>query len=114
MKEMGNLIFLNKSLNIGFSFQQQQQQQQQAAQQSKSKNAPKLSPKASPHQSNNQQSASKGSITLGTVNSNNPILIQGSTTLSPRFDGILRQTPPSGDKLGSITQGNLNNNCKFM
>lgn len=25
--------------------------------------------------------------------------------MSPRFDGILRQTPPSGDKLGSITQG---------
>lgn len=32
-------------------------------------------------------------------------MIQGPTTLSPRFDGILRQTPPSGDKLGSITQG---------
>lgn len=48
-----------------------------------------------------------GSITHGTpVNSNNQqILIQGPTTLSPRFDGILRQTPPSGDKLGSITQG---------
>lgn len=25
--------------------------------------------------------------------------------MSPRFDGILRQTPPSGDKIGSITQG---------
>lgn len=32
-------------------------------------------------------------------------MIQGPATLSPRFDGILRQTPPSGDKLGSITQG---------
>lgn len=30
----------------------------------------------------------------------------GPATLSPRFDGIgMRQTPPSGDKLGSITQG---------
>lgn len=48
-----------------------------------------------------------GSITHGTpVNSNNQqILLQGQATLSPRFDGILRQTPPSGDKLGSITQG---------
>jgi nuclear receptor co-repressor 1 len=25
--------------------------------------------------------------------------------LSPRYDGILRQTPPQGDKIGSITQG---------
>lgn len=85
----------------------QSQQQQQVSSQSKSKNAPKLSPKTSQHQSNNQQSGPKGSITHGTpVNSNNqPILIQGPTTLSPRFDGILRQTPPSGDKLGSITQG---------
>lgn len=32
-------------------------------------------------------------------------LFSGPATLSPRFDGILRQTPPSGDKLGSITQG---------
>lgn len=32
--------------------------------------------------------------------------ILGPATLSPRFDGIgMRQTPPSGDKLGSITQG---------
>lgn len=73
----------------------------------KSKAAPKLSPKTTQHQSANQPGGPKGSITHGTpVNSSNQsILVQGATTLSPRFDGILRQTPPSGDKLGSITQG---------
>lgn len=54
-----------------------------------------------------QQSGPKGSITHGTpVNAvGPPIHVQSSTTLSPRFDSILRQTPPNADKLGSITQG---------
>lgn len=53
-----------------------------------------------------QQSGPKGSITHGTpVNAvGPPIHVQSTTTLSPRFDSILRQTPPN-DKLGSITQG---------
>lgn len=73
----------------------------------KSKAAPKLSPKMQQHQQTNQQGGPKGSITHGTpVNSSGTsILVQGASTLSPRFDGILRQTPPSSDKLGSITQG---------
>lgn len=82
-------------------------QQQSSAPSSKSKTTPKLSPKIQQQPSSNQQGGPKGSITHGTpVNSNNqPILVQGQATLSPRFDGILRQTPPSADKLGSITQG---------
>lgn len=73
----------------------------------KSKATPKLSPKIQQHQSPNQPGGPKGSITHGTpVNSSGPsILVQGPATLSPRFDGILRQTPPTSDKLGSITQG---------
>lgn len=40
------------------------------------------------------------------LDSNLNICQSGPATLSPRFDGIgMRQTPPSGDKLGSITQG---------
>lgn len=77
----------------------------------KSKAAPKLSPKMQQHQQqqqSNQQGGPKGSITHGTpINSSGASILvnQGSATLSPRFDGILRQTPPSSDKLGSITQG---------
>jgi nuclear receptor co-repressor 1 len=51
----------------------------------------------------------KGSITHGTpVNSAGQPMGMGNNgpaTLSPRYDTILRQTPPSGDKIGSITQG---------
>lgn len=74
----------------------------------KTKAAPKLSPKIAQHQPpSNQPGGPKGSITHGTpVNSSGPsIMVQGSATLSPRFDGMLRQTPPGSDKLGSITQG---------
>jgi len=94
--------------NQAIHAQAMSQQSSASSSQSKSKSTPKLSPKITQHSSNSQQvGGPKGSITHGTpVNSNNqPILIQGPTTLSPRFDGILRQTPPSGDKLGSITQG---------
>lgn len=82
---------------------QQLQQQQQQQHQVKSKMAPKLSPK-NQHQHGN---GPKGSITHGTPVNNigQTILVQGPQSLSPRFDGILRQTPPSNDKLGSITQG---------
>lgn len=83
----------------------QQIPQQTTITQSKTKASAKLSPKL--QHPNPQQSGPKGSITHGTpVNSSGqPILVQGSTTLSPRFDGMLRQTPPNSDKLGSITQG---------
>lgn len=88
--------------------QSMSQQSPATSSQPKSKNASKLSPKVTQHSSNNQSNVGpKGSITHGTpVNQNNQqILIQGPNTLSPRFDTILRQTPPSSDKLGSITQG---------
>ncbi|EDS36387.1 conserved hypothetical protein [Culex quinquefasciatus] len=88
----------------------------------KKSNAPKLSPKMQPqHQQQQVQSGMqqpppqsahgggpKGSITHGTpVNAaGQQIIIQGQTTLSPRYDNMLRQTPPSSnDKHGSITQG---------
>ena len=67
----------------------------------------KLSPKMHQQQ---QMNGPKGSITHGTpLNAGGQqILIQttNATTLSPRYDPMLRQTPPSGnDKIGSITQG---------
>ncbi|XP_055601175.1 uncharacterized protein LOC129750017 isoform X2 [Uranotaenia lowii] len=85
----------------------------------KKQNAPKLSPKMQQQshqvQSSMQQPPSQslgpkgGSITHGTpVNcaAGQQIIVQGQTTLSPRYDNMLRQTPPSSnDKLGSITQG---------
>lgn len=77
----------------------------------KSKAASKLSPKITQHQPQpppqSQPGGPKGSITHGTpVNSSGQSLMaQGAATLSPRFDGMLRQTPPGSDKLGSITQG---------
>lgn len=80
--------------------------------QSKAKVNQKLSPKIhqqSPSPSQVLSGGPKGSITHGTpVNSQQQIMVQSSSTLSPRFDGILRQTPPSNNdnnKLGSITQG---------
>lgn len=94
--------------HIQMTQQQQQQhhqiQQQQQQQQTKSKLAPKLSPKNQHQQHGN---GPKGSITQGTPGNNisQPVLAQGPTSLSPRFDTILRQTPPSNDKLGSITLG---------
>ncbi|XP_054088600.1 uncharacterized protein LOC105215044 isoform X2 [Zeugodacus cucurbitae] len=88
------------------------------------KMAPKLSPQlihgpsshttsASPSQQQQQQMmvGPKGSITHGTpVNNAQQIIVHPSpATLSPKFDNILRQTPPSGgdtnNKIGSITQG---------
>ncbi|XP_069966697.1 uncharacterized protein Smr isoform X2 [Bactrocera oleae] len=87
--------------------------------------APKLSPQlihgpsshttsASPSQLQQQQQimvGPKGSITHGTpVNNAQQIIVHPSpATLSPKFESILRQTPPSGvdanNKIGSITQG---------
>lgn len=72
----------------------------------KSKAVPKLSPKIQQHQPPTIQPVGpKGSITHGTpVNSSGAsMMAQASSTMS--FDGMLRQTPPGGDKLGSITQG---------
>nr|XP_036232555.1 uncharacterized protein LOC106620013 isoform X3 [Bactrocera oleae] len=89
------------------------------------KMAPKLSPQlihgpsshttsASPSQLQQQQQimvGPKGSITHGTpVNNAQQIIVHPSpATLSPKFESILRQTPPSGvdanNKIGSITQG---------
>lgn len=71
----------------------------------------------SPSQQQQQQQlmvGPKGSITHGTPvnNATQQIIVHSSpATLSPKFDNILRQTPPSGapgsesNKLGSITQG---------
>ena len=74
----------------------------------KGKAAPKLSPKIQQqHQaqsvnSQQQSSGSKGSITHGTVNVGGQQII---TIQGQQYDSILRQTPPSSDKTGSITQG---------
>lgn len=94
------------------TIQQQQQQQQQQSNVNKSKIQPKLSPKMHQQQQSSgpvqQMNGPKGSITLGTPlmdNRGQPIMIQNAgTNQSPRFD-ILRQTPPSSDKIGSITAG---------
>lgn len=108
---------------ISITQQQQQQHQQQNRsiphqqtpppssnmQQSQNKLSvsSKLTPKLSPKINQNP----KGSITHGTPVNTTPIQgMQGPTTLSPRFDGIRRQTPPSNDNSnkmmpGSITQG---------
>lgn len=74
----------------------------------------------SPSQQQQQQQqllgGPKGSITHGTPvnNAAQQIIVHSATagaTLSPKFDTLLRQTPPSGagpaesNKLGSITQG---------
>lgn len=89
----------------GRSQQQQQQQQHQQIQQQLAQQQMKNKPKLSPKIQQQQPGGPKGSITHGTpVNSSQPILVQ-TNTLSPRFEGILRQTPPSTDKIGSITQG---------
>ncbi|CRL03860.1 CLUMA_CG016988, isoform B [Clunio marinus] len=95
--------------------QQQQQQQQQQIVGKGNKNAPKLSSPKVHHQQPGQQgnvqqiNGPKGSITLGTPLTDNrgqPIMIQGTTTQSPRYD-YPRQTPPSANdnKFGSITAG---------
>ena len=91
----------------------QQQQQQQQQQQGGKKVTPKLSPKVHHQQQNvgsvQQMNGPKGSITLGTPLTDNrgqPIMIQGASNQSPRYD-IMRQTPPSANdnKFGSITAG---------
>lgn len=108
------------------SQQQSQQQQQQhhhqfimqQHQQQQIKLNPKLSPKQMPGNSTSMVGSgpkSVGSITHGTpLNSlggpQSAMLIQSGTTLSPRVESMMRQTPPetgSGgvNKIGSITQG---------
>lgn len=88
-------------------------QQQQSQQQQGKKVTPKLSPKVhhqqQPAGSVQQMNGPKGSITLGTPLTDNrgqPIMIQGASNQSPRYD-LMRQTPPSANdnKFGSITAG---------
>lgn len=83
---------------------------QQSSMQPQSQQAPnkmqqtKLTPKLSPKINQNP----KGSITHGTpVNSSNILVLNTSTTLSPRFDGIRRQTPPSNDATNKMIQGSI-------
>lgn len=70
----------------------------------------------SPSQQQQQLLGPKGSITHGTPvnNAAQQIIVHSApagATLSPKFDNLLRQTPPTGagaaesNKLGSITQG---------
>lgn len=92
----------------GRVIQQQQQTPPPQMSQNKTKVTPKLSPKNQQSSVNQMNGPKGGSITHGTpLNaSGQPIMINSSTTLSPRYEVYKQPAPSSGnEKIGSITQG---------